>query len=159
MLQVKTLSRASIPRNPASRYTFTPGTEEEDYCAQIFQQARNHQKIIHSLEGSEGTYFGFIALSFGVFAKRTSLVIDFLFTSVQYRSQAFDDLGGLKISDYLLAYAFQRAIELNEIVPVRYVALFPASDALEEFYRRRGFSTLDDTFWMFSKIGSTSPAA
>ena len=156
MFEVVVLEKHAIPRNPSRKLQFEPGPTEE-YCSQIFQQARNRKSIIHVLQNVEEEWHGFVALRFDVLAKRPSLVIDYLITSLQYRGMRYNDLGGLKISEYLIAYALSKAADVNLTVPVRYLALEPASDELAGFYGRNGFSRLDATDWMFMKVPMPIP--
>jgi hypothetical protein len=95
--------------------------------------------------------YGFVALSLAVSQNRPSLVIDYLFTSHQHRGVIFEDVGG-KISDYLLGFTIQVALMFRQQVPLRFIALQPATPELEKFYRRRSFLKLDATHWMFLRF-------
>lgn len=98
-----------------------------------------------------GNSYGFIALSLDVSDNRPSLVIDYLFTSLQHRGITFSDLGA-KISDYLIGYSVQLAELFRESVPLRYISLHPATLELDTFYRKRGFTKLDATQWLFLRL-------
>lgn len=115
------------------------------------KRAGNNQCRIYVLTNN-GEYYGFVALSLAVFAQVPSVVVDYLFTSLQFRGVEFEDLESGKVADYLLAFALKSAVTVSEIVPVRFLALIPADETLDAFYRRRGFSKLDSTNWVFTKV-------
>ena len=120
--------------------------------------ARKDRTRIHLLTDSEstGTSYGFVALSFSSFdrdnANRSSIVIDYIFTSHQFRGQHFPALDGLKVFEYLLGFTFNAAMAIQKTVPVKFVALQPASDRLSDYYKRMDFKQLDNTDWMFLRI-------
>ena len=58
----------------------------------------------------------------------------------------------MKGSEYLVDFAIMTATEINDKVPIRYVALLPGHERLVCFYGIWGFRGLDKTGWMFLRI-------
>ncbi|ANA41740.1 hypothetical protein A2G06_16490 (plasmid) [Geobacter anodireducens] len=118
---------------------------------QTVKLAAKDRTRIHLLGDDAGNSYGFVALSLSSFENKPSLVIDYLFTSQQYRGIPFPDIGG-KIADFLIGYSIQTASMLKVTVPLRFIALQAANAELEEFYTRRGFHKIDSTHWMFLRF-------
>lgn len=125
--------------------------DERNYVVQTAKLATKDRTRIHLLADGAGNSYGFVALSLAVSENKPSLVIDYLFTSHQYRGVSYADLGG-KISDYLLGFTIQIASMLRQPVPLRFIALQPATPELEQFYHKRSFLKLDATHWMFLRF-------
>ena len=99
------------------------------------------------------TSFGFVALSVGsIHNMPPCIIIDYLFTSLPYRKTAFTELKGYKISQFLMGSVLKIAHQVNNHVPVHYIALQPAHEKLERYYTDLGFTRLHHKEWMFLKI-------
>ena len=152
MFEVTRLHKAAaLPATFTSKFEYSVDIDEHGQVAQVAKRAARSQCHIYILT-KDGQYYGFIGISLAVFAQLPALVVDYLFTSAQFRGTVFDELGGGKIADHLLAFAVQSAVTINDIAPVRFVALLPATEKLDAYYRRRGFSRLDSTDWVFMKV-------
>ncbi len=141
---------ALLPGSFTRRFTYADG-DERDFVAQVATLAKRDRHRIHLLADDSGKDYGFVALSVSETDNKPSLVIDFLFTSLPYRGTILPELN-MKISDYLIGYSIQVATRLSETVPIRYIALQPATVELLAFYNRRGFKKLDSTDWMFLRF-------
>lgn len=145
------MSDATLRPGPfSSRFAYTDN-DERNYVVQVVKLASNDRTRIHLLADEDRKSYGFIALSIDVSDNRPSLVIDYLFTSLQHRGVIFSDLGA-KISDYLIGYSVQIAELFRQSVPLRYISLHPATLELDLFYRKRGFTKLDSTDWLFLRF-------
>jgi hypothetical protein len=114
--------------------------------------AENRTRLHVISDDSNGKIVGFVVLHFSpAGAKANCVVLDYLFVSNSYRKITYWEIGGQKISDYLLNYVFDCAREVDSIVPVSFIALRPADDKLLQFYGAYDFELLDEQ-WMFSKI-------
>lgn len=125
---------------------------ERQYVKQIADQARRRQKQIYLLSNSDQVPYGFVAVSISVLQNQPCLVIDYLFTSKPYRGEKHQELGDKKISEYLVDFSLQTALEIDGKVPIRFVALTQIYDILRPFYEKWGFKRLDKTDWLFLKI-------
>lgn len=125
---------------------------ERQYVRQIADQAKRRQKQIYLLSRSEKGPHGFVAISISVLQNQPCLVIDYLFTSKPYRSEKYEELGDKKISEYLVDHSVNVALEIDDKVPIRFVALTPIHDHLMSFYEKWGFKRLDKTDWLFLRI-------
>jgi hypothetical protein len=143
---------AAMPSSFTSRFSFSANTNEHGQVAQVAKRAKRNQSRVHLL-ANDGEHYGFVAFSLSsVLGQIPALVVDYLFVSLPYRKVVFEELGGLKIADYLLAHSFNSAIQISEVAPVRYIALLPADEALDTYYKRRGFKKLDASDWLFLKM-------
>jgi len=124
---------------------------ERQYVRQIAKLAKNHQTRIRLLADTDNTPHGFVALSLSHLLDSPCIVIDYLFTSKQYRGITFQELG-MKISERLVDFAISTATEINDKVPIRYIALMTGHDNLVSFYGKWGFRNLDKTGWMYLRI-------
>jgi hypothetical protein len=126
-------------------------SDERNYVVQTAKFAGKDRTRIHLLTDDNGVSYGFAALSLAVFENRPSLLIDYLFTSHQYRGVFYPELGS-KISDYFIGYSIEIASTIRPKVPLRYIVLQAATPKLEVFYQKRGFMKLDSTHWMFLRF-------
>lgn len=147
------------PGSFTKKFLFEIGTQEHDQVVKAVKRAKDNQCRIYLLTNEEN--YGFIAVSLSTVGKDEVpiLVLDYLFVSLQYRGKVFENLGGLKIADFLLAQALQLAMDINSIAPVRYLGLEPADAQLSTFYQRRGFKKLDRTPWLFAVVPKPSRAS
>ena len=129
--------------------------DERSYVRQVFQRARKKAVRIHLLK-KDGVPCGFIALSIDDFNDVPSIIIEYLFTSVPYRRQAYLELGesAIKISEYLIGQVLCMATEISARVPLRYLALQLATDRHEALYKPHGFIREEGTHWMSQIIPS-----
>ena len=96
-----------------------------------------------------------MALSFSSFDRnfnRTSIIIDYIVTSNQHRGRKFAELNNLNVFEYLLDIAIQSAVSIQKILPVRFIALQPATDRLADYYRKMDFKSVENSDWMFLSI-------
>jgi hypothetical protein len=132
------------------KFTYTDDYERQ-HVRQTANLARRNQTRIHLLVDADHTPHGFIALSVSHLLDQPCVVVDYLFVSKQHRGVAYLGLGG-KISEHLIDFAIMTASEINDKVPIRYIALLPGHVGLVSFYGIWGFTSLDKTGWMFLKI-------
>lgn len=138
------------PASFSARFSYA-NADERNYVVRTVKLAANDRTRIHLLADDAGDSYGFVALSLALFENRPSLIIDCLFTSLQYRSLGFPEIGG-KISDFFIGYSIQIASTLRQPVPLRFIALQAATPELEVFYSKRDFMKLDSTHWMFLRF-------
>ena len=125
---------------------------ERQYLKHLSKLASDNKVRIHLLSDVNNIPVGLIALSFTTIFGSICMAVNFLFTSVPYRKTAFDGLGGKKISEYLIEFSFDSAVEMSLKAPIHYLALQPAHEKLEQFYKSLGFTRLYHREWMFLKI-------
>lgn len=125
---------------------------DRQYVAQIVKQARNNRARLHVFADTTGKRYGFVALKIDSFGDKPSIVISYIFSSLQYRGITFPELENGSICKALIGWTVKTAQEVKAIFPLRFIALEPANDGLASFYRRLGFRQLDSTEWMFLAI-------
>ena len=145
-----------------SRHLLHPGSflkkfqfandHERQYLKHLAKLASDNNVRIHLLTDVNNIPVGLIALSFTTVCSSICMAVNYLFTSVPYRKIAFDGLGGKKISEYLIEFSFDSAVEMSLKAPIHYLALQPAHEKLEQFYKKLGFTRLHHREWMFLKI-------
>ncbi|MEI6205921.1 MAG: hypothetical protein WCP20_03980 [Desulfuromonadales bacterium] len=142
------------PGSFSKRFQYANDNERQ-YVMKLVKLAQKDKVRIHILSDSAGNSYGLVALSFSSFDKdfkRTSIVIDYIFTSLQYRGRHFAELGEMTIFEHLLGITYQSAITIKKTIPIRFIALQPASDRLAEYYMRIDFKPFGNTDWMFLSI-------
>jgi hypothetical protein len=130
-------------------FQFT-SADEQNFVRQMFQLAHKKSVRVHVLK-IDGRPCGFIALSVKDFSDVPSFIIEYLFTSAQYRGVSYPELGDvpLRISEYLLGQAILMATDIHSKIPLRNIALQLGYDYLEPFYTRHGFSRAPAPNWMY----------
>lgn len=127
---------------------------EEQYIKQMVNTHNHGETKIYLLqEVTENKIYGFIALSATKLDKKPALLIDYLFTVVNYRKMVFVDLNNKKVSDYLLEFGLDMALQVRKLIAIKYILLEIADDKLKTFYQQVGFQTLHSKKdWMFKPI-------
>lgn len=147
-----------LPHDQVFKKTFVAQYEydaayenDREYVVEMVKQARKNRLRIHKLIIEE-VQVGFIAFSVNRFENRPCLYIDYLFVSHPFRSETYPELEGMTLGEQLLGYACTVAEEINSNAPIRFLALEPANDRLRRYYLDRGFTKLDQTDCLFSKL-------
>ena len=110
---------------------------------------------IHLLSDTLDNNYGFVALSVSSFDRsynRPSMIIDYIFTSRQYRGLKLAELDNSTVFENLLEFTFQSALSIQKIIPLRFIALQPANDRLAAHYQKKDFKPLENSDWMFLSI-------
>ena len=147
---VKPTTSFLLPGTFLKKFDYTDDSESQ-YVRQIAKLAKSNQTRIHLLVDDDNTPHGVIALSASQLLDQPCIVVNYLFTSKQYRGLAYQELDK-KISEHLVDFAIMTATEINDKVPIRYVALLPGHEKLISFYEIWGFKSLDKTGWLFLRI-------
>ena len=155
MFDLITLSGAALsPGSLSKRFQYADDSERQ-YVVKTAKLASKERTRIHLLSDSSGNDYGFVALSFSSFDRsfnRSSMVIDYIFTSKQFRGHTFPELDNAKIFENLLAFSFQSALSIQKIIPLRFVALQPAHDRLAAYYQKMNFKNVENSDWMFLSL-------
>jgi len=155
MVGLATLSGAVLsPGSFLKRFQYADDSERQ-YVVKMAKLARKERTRIHLLSDTSGNDYGFVALSFSSFDRsfnRSSLVIDYIFTSKQFRGQTFPELDNAKVFENLLGFTFQSALSIQKIIPLRFIALQPAHDRLAAYYQKLDFKPVENSDWMFLSI-------
>ena len=147
-------SSSLFPGSFSKRFQYAEDIERQ-HVVKMSKLAGKERTRIHLLSDHKGNCYGFVALSFSSFDRnfnRTSIIIDYVFTSYQYRGQIFTELNTMKVFEYLLGVVFQSAVTIQKILPVRFIALQPATERLAEYYRKIDFKSVEGSDWMFLSI-------
>ena len=125
---------------------------ERQYLKHLAKLASDNKVRIHLLADTNNKTVGLIALSLTTIFGSTCMAVNYLFTSVPYRKTDLVGLGGKKVSEYLIEFAVDSAMEMSLKVPIHFIALQPAHEKLEQFYTLLGFKRLHHKDWMFLRI-------
>lgn len=138
------------------------GVREKEILAQTFSDAylgNTKITLISDERKDKNNKIGLIALSNGSLElddkALPAVIIDYIF--VDYRNRGQDKKADVKVSEMLLYYAIQRAIEISKIVGVRYLILRPdggkENEKLVSFYESMEFRYMTDKHeWMYLKL-------
>ena len=95
MIDLVTLSGATIsPGSFSKRFQYADDSERQ-YVIKMAKLASKERTRIHLLSDTSGNDYGFVALSFSSFDRsfnRSSIVIDYIFTSNQFRGLKFPSM-------------------------------------------------------------------
>jgi hypothetical protein len=118
--------------------------DNQNYFDQVCKDAQKNRTKIHVLK-VDGLLIGFIALSIQCMTQKFNtqkyLNIDYIFVDDQHR-QKFIKNYGKKASEVLIDIAIKMALDIQEIVPLVFIAAEPAHDKLLPLYRNSGFNQL-----------------
>jgi hypothetical protein len=155
MIKLATLSGSVIsPGSFSKRFQYADDGERQ-YVVQTAKLAGKEKTRIHLLSDTSGNNYGFVALSVSSFDRsynRPSMIIDYIFTSVQYRGRKFPELDNSTVFENLLEFTFQSALSIQKIIPLLFIALQPANDRLAAHYQKKDFKPLKNSDWMFLSI-------
>ena len=144
------------------RYHPVRGVREKEILAQTFTDAylgNTKITLINDNRKNKDTKIGLIALSNGSLELNgkalPAVIIDYIF--VDYANRGKNDESDVKVSEMLLYYAIQRAIEISKIVGVRYLILRPdggkGNEKLVSFYYSMEFRYMTSKHeWMYLKL-------
>ncbi len=163
----KQLSSASCKKSKniiIDSFSYHPqrGNREKEILAQTFTDAylgNTKITLISDERKDRDKQVGLIALSNGSLELNgkalPSVIIDYIF--VDYANRGKDEEADVKVSEMLLYYAIQRAIEISNIVGVRYLILRPdggkKNEKLVSFYESMEFRYMTTKHeWMYLKL-------
>ena len=126
-------------------YLIKTSTEQErQFIKQLSSSAEKGSIVVYALE-LDDSLAGLIGLSASRVDSISTVQIDYLFVSSEHRGSAFEELANTKISTYLIDLAIVLAKKISSEVGVRWLALVPDNDKLEEFYTKEfGFKPHND---------------
>jgi hypothetical protein len=123
---------------------------EKDLLDNIVIRALENKTRLHILydeRTKESIPCGLIALNFETVGEFSSLSVDLLFISKQYRGLYFYEINS-KISYFLLDFALQEATDMNQISKLDAVLLTPINNCVKNVYIQYGFQEFDDD-WLY----------
>jgi hypothetical protein len=77
--------------------------------------------------------------------------IEYIIVDKEYRGVKYEELGGLKISAYLMTFCLNAAIRVKSIIGARWLTLTSDNEELERFYKKELDFTVHDKI-MYLKI-------
>jgi hypothetical protein len=99
---------------------------------------------VYALE-LDNSLAGLIGLSASRVDSISTVQIDYIYVSSEHRGSVFEELSNTKISTYLIDLSIVLAKKISSEVGVRWLALVPDNDKLEEFYSKEfGFKPHND---------------
>ena len=129
---------------PISYLTKTSTEQERQFIKQLSSSAEKGSIVVYALE-LDGSLAGLIGLSASRVDSISTVQIDYLYVSSEHRGTVFEELSNTKISTYLIDLSIVLAKKISSEVGVRWLALVPDNDKLEEFYSKEfGFKPHND---------------
>jgi len=137
---------------------------EKALLSKALSFAANNSTRLYSMRDTTGKLkgiLGFIALSASEVliddTKKPVVLVDLLIVNNKYRSNVYEHLDNLKISQLLLEYAGTKFYEVREHIGVSYLILYPdggkKNKILVNFYKTMGFSYATNKHeWMYIKL-------
>ena len=129
---------------------------EKQLLSNILQRAIENKTKLHILfdeRGNESIPCGLLALNFEVVGDFSTLSIDLIFISKDYRGKEILELDS-KISFYLLNVALQEAKKMNDVSPIDAVLLTPINKCVAKVYQEFGFEELSED-WLYLSLDNT----
>ena len=127
---------------------------EQGLLDSISQRAINKKSKLHILYDERDLTniipCGLIALNFETIGDFFSLSVDYLFISKQYRGIYFKEIDS-KISFYLLNFAVQEALDMNDTSKLDAIILTPVNECVKEVYLEFGFVEFVED-WLYIPI-------
>ena len=137
---------------------------EKALLSKALSFAANDSTRLYSMRDTTGKLkgiLGFIALSASEVllddTKKPVILVDLLIVNNKYRSNVYEHLDNLKISQLLLEYAGAQFYKVREHVGVSYLVLYPdggkENKVLVDFYKTMGFKyATKKQEWMYIKL-------
>jgi len=137
---------------------------EKALLSKALSFAANNSTRLYSMRDTTGTLkgiLGFIALSASEVllddTKKPVVLVDLLIVNNKYRSNIYEHLDNVKISQLLLEYAGAQFYKVREHIGVSYLVLYPdggkENRVLVDFYKTMGFSyATKKQEWMYIKL-------
>lgn len=137
-------------------YLQTTSTDQErQFIKQLSISAEKGSIVVYALE-LDNSLAGLIGLSASRVDSISTVQIDYLFVAEQCRGIVYEELSNTKISTYLIDLAIVLAKKISSEVGVRWLALVPDNDKLEEFYTKefsfKPHNDRDKQRYLFLKI-------
>lgn len=135
------------------------GTREKEILSQTLIDASLTNTKITTIRDVDNNKLGLIALSNGSLELNDKLfpaiIIDYIFVDNRYRATNKDL--DIKVSQMLIYYAIQKAIEISQTVGIRYLILRPdggkENQKLVSFYESMEFRYMTHKHeWMYFKL-------
>ena len=139
-------------------------SREEALLSQAISYAINGNTKLYTLKDTSPMLkgiLGVLALSASEVlidkTKKPIILIDLLLVNNKYRSQSYKHLDNSKVSTLLIEYAIIKAQEVQELIGISYIALYPdgGKDNLKlvNFYKSLGFDFITNKHeWMYIKL-------
>lgn len=136
------------------------GNREKEILSQTLSDASLSNTRITTIRDMSNNKLGLIALSNGSLELEDKLfpaiMIDYIFVDNRYRANNNKSLD-IKVSQMLIYYAIQQAIEISKTVGIRYLILRPdggkENKRLVSFYESMEFRYMTDKHeWMYLKL-------
>ena len=131
---------------------------EEEYIKKIYSEFKKGKTKIYLLltpSVSEDIIRGLVALSVSRLDNAPAVLIDYIYIRPQDRKMDFEIGKGnfMKLSQLLVEFSIECALNVRKIVGVHLLILEPAHDKLIPFYKSLGFSQISKkSDWMYLKI-------
>ena len=135
------------------------GNREKEILSQTLIDASLANTKITTIRDINNNKLGLIALSNGSLELKDKLlpaiIIDYIFVDSRYRAN--NKILDIKVSQMLIIYAIQKAIEISQTVGIRYLILRPdggkENKKLVSFYESMKFQYMTDKHeWMYLKL-------
>ena len=135
------------------------GKREKEILSQTLIDASLSNTKITMIRDEESNKLGLIALSNGSLELKDKLlpaiIIDYLFVDNRYRANNTDL--EVHVSELLIYYAIQKAIEISKTVGIKYLILRPdggkENEKLVTFYKSMNFRYMTEKHeWMYLKL-------
>lgn len=116
---------------------------EYELLKKLISDSSKNRSTIYVLE-IDNKRVGILGLTFDRLSDSPVLSIDYLFVIKSLRGKTFEEMFNKKISEFMILYSLDIAKKINEVVAVRYLALYP--DMQDENLTNYYLSLLPNSF-------------
>ncbi len=116
---------------------------EYELLKKLISDSSKNRSTIYVLE-IDNKKVGILGLTFDRLSDSPVLSIDYLFVIKSLRGKTFEEMFNKKISELMISYSLDIAKKINEVVAVRYLALYP--DMQDENLTNYYLSLLPNSF-------------
>ena len=118
---------------PTSYFEKTSNDHERQFIKQLSTSCEKGSIVVYALE-LDSKLAGLVGLSASRVDSIPTVQIDYIFVSPEFRNKKFKELADTKISTYMIDLAIVLSKKLSSEVGIRWLALVPDNDKLENFY-------------------------
>lgn len=145
MVEISKFSNTQI----STPYKSLADTERSrSFLKQLFKSCKKGDTVIYTLS-IDSVEMGLIALSASKIEHISAVQVDYIFVQKEFRKKELEQIGGVRVSQYLLAHALKVADTIKSEIGLRWLILTPDNDTLQAYYQREfGFTKYKNAMFL-----------
>ncbi len=135
---------------PVATYSLGDDDRRHKFLKKLSKDCQKGDVVVYIVK-KEDKPIGLIGLGAARVGDIPCVQIEYIIVGKEHRGIKYEELGGLKISAYLMIFCLNAAIKVKAIIGARWLILTPDNEELERFYKKEFDFTVHDKI-MYLKI-------